>query len=128
MTLICETLYFILFHTVSLIVSVLWKTWPGEGIQRLKVNLRLLKPERLGIIHMGLVSLRNAQAVPGWVHYQPRLQCQLLRYLPHFLATFLVENLAEVLNIPEPPAIQTRKAFTLTTLAENGAWLLLIRF
>jgi hypothetical protein len=60
---------------------------------------------------MSLVSLRNTQAVPGWVYYQPRLQCPLLRYLPHFLATFLVENLAEVLNIPEPPAIQTRQSF-----------------
>ena len=60
---------------------------------------------------MSLVSLRNAQTVPGWVHYQPRPQCLLLRYLPHFLATFLVENLAEALNIPEPPAIQPRQSF-----------------
>jgi hypothetical protein len=65
----------------------------------------------MGLVSLGLVSLRNAQAVPGWVHYQPRLQCPLLRYLPHFLATFLVENLAEALNIPEPPAIQPRQSF-----------------
>ena len=61
--------------------------------------------------HMGLVGLKNSQAVPGWVHNQPRMQCPLLRYLPHFLATFLLENLAEALNIPEPPAVQPQQCF-----------------
>ncbi len=37
--------------------------------------------------------------------------CPLLKYLPHFLATFLVENLAEALNLPEPPAIKPRQSF-----------------
>ncbi len=49
-----------------------------------------------------VISLRNAAAVTGWVQYQPRLQCPLLRYLPHFLAPFIVENLDEAPHLPAP--------------------------
>jgi len=79
------------------------------GIQRLNVNL--LKPDRINVANRGdIVSLRNASSISGWVQYQPRLKCPLLRYLPHFLATFIVENLAEAVNLPEPPAVKPRES------------------
>ena len=40
--------------------------------------------------------------IPGWFRYEPRSKCPLLKYLPHFLATFLVENLSDQLKLPEP--------------------------
>ena len=81
----------------------------GQGLQRLDINL--LKPERLLVAPQGnVISLRNAAAVTGWVQYQPRLQCPLLRYLPHFLATFIVENLDEALYLPAPPPINPRQS------------------
>ena len=102
---------FILFHTVSYCFILFQACGAhGQGIQRLNINL--LKPEKIAIAARGgIICLKNAAAVAGWVHYQPRLQCPLLRYLPHFLATFLVENLAEALNLPEPPAIKPRQSF-----------------
>ena len=57
-----------------------------------------------------MVSLRNAQAHSGWVQCAPRCQSPLLRFLPHFLATFIVENLADSLNLPAPPAVQPRQS------------------
>ena len=81
----------------------------GQGLQRLDINL--LKPERLLVAPQGnVISLRNAAAVTGWVQYQPRLQCPLLRYLPHFLATFIVENLDEALHLPAPTPIKPRQS------------------
>lgn len=81
----------------------------GHGLQRLNINL--LKPDRFSVSAVGqMVSLRNAQAHSGWVQYAPRCQCPLLRFLPHFLATFIVENLADSLNLPAPPAVQPRQS------------------
>ena len=83
----------------------------GHGLQRLNINL--LKPDRFSVSGVGqMVSLRNAQAHSGWpgVQYAPRCQCPLLRFLPHFLATFIVENLADSLNLPAPPAVQPRQS------------------
>ena len=81
----------------------------GQDLQRLDINL--LKPERLLVAPRGNVkSLRNAAAVTGWVQYQPRLQCPLLRYLPHFLAAFIVENSGEALHLPDPLPINPRQS------------------
>ena len=57
-----------------------------------------------------MINLRNASSVSGWVQYQPRLKSPLLRYLPHFLAIFIVENLDTVLELPQPPAIKPRES------------------
>ena len=57
-----------------------------------------------------VLCVRNSSNLPGWVQYKPRLECPLLRYLPHFLATFIVENLDEALDLPPPPAIKPRES------------------
>ena len=80
-----------------------------QGIQRLNVNL--LKPDRINTTSRGDVeSARNASSISEWVQYQPRLKCPLLRYLPHFLATFMVENLYDALSLSHPPAVKPRES------------------
>jgi hypothetical protein len=96
-----------LFHTVSLIVSVLQEAWRRNAKAKRKPS------QARTTLHdtHGLGKFKERSSSARGVHYQPRLQYPLLRYLPHFLATFLVENLAEALNIPEPPAIQPQQSF-----------------
>ena len=69
----------------------------GKGIQRLNINL--LTPARF---NPNIMSVKSGKGIPGWIHYEPGMKNPLLNYLPHFLATFLVENMFERLNLPEP--------------------------
>ncbi len=99
----------LLFHTISYLVIYQSCGPHGQGLQRLDIDL--LKPQRLLVAPRGnVISLRSAEGVTGWVQYQLRLQCPLSRYLPHFLATFIVENLNEALHFSAPPPMKPRQS------------------
>jgi hypothetical protein len=101
-----------LFHTISYyFIFCDLSVMRSARTRSARLDINLLKPERLLVAPRGnVISLRNAAAVTGWVQYQPRLQCPLLRYLPHFLATFIFENLDEALHLPAPPPIKPRQS------------------
>ena len=74
--------YFILFHTVSYLF-ILFQACEahGQGIQRLNINL--LKPEKIAIAARGgIICLKNAAAVAGWVQ-QGFWQVKLWNYVKH---------------------------------------------
>ena len=77
----------------------------GKGIQRLNINL--LKPARF---NPNIMSVKSGEAIPGCICYEPRMKNPLLKYLPHFLATFLVENMFDRLNLPEPVPLARQKS------------------
>ena len=74
-----------------------------SGRKKLGVNVMLCKPYRHAVgVSPGMISMRN----PGdseWVEYWARNKRHLLRFLPHTLALFLVENFWEQLRLPDPP-------------------------
>ena len=76
----------------------------GKGIQRL--NIDLLKPERLNLNRM---SVKSGEAIPELIHYESRTKNPLLKYFLHILATFLVEDRFERLNLPEPIPLQRQR-------------------
>jgi len=93
-------------------------TWPhGRGIQRLNINL--LKPARF---NPNIMSVKSGEAIPGWIHYEPRMKNPLLKYLPHFLATFLVENMFDRLNLPEPVPLARQRSVRVYKDHRDRSW------
>ena len=81
----------------------------GKGWQRqanLRLNVNLLRP------------FRHSVGVPGgaiqtsWIEYGPRRLHPKLQFLPHQLATFLVENLHEQLRLPPPDRLRSEHYYT----------------
>jgi len=68
-----------------------------------RVNLFLCKPYRFALDHPALPLLSVAvNTDPRWMSYPLREKEPLLQFLPTILATWIVDNLSEELEMPNP--------------------------
>ena len=81
----------------------------GKGKPRLNVNL--LKPFRHSVgVPADVISTGAIRT--SWIEYGPRRLHPKLQFLPHHLATFLVENLHEQLRLQPPDRLRSEHYYT----------------